>query len=53
MNFEWFAGPHAAYIIPAYLLSLVVMAYTALAPIMTGRKQRRQLRQNLQDDSAT
>lgn len=43
MNFDWISGPHAPFILTAYGISLAVLAYTALAPLLNGRRQRRQL----------
>ena len=43
MNFEWLSGPHAPYILTAYGITLVAIMYVALAPIFSGKKQRRQI----------
>lgn len=43
MNFDWLSGPHAPYILSAYAIALAVCLYVALAPVLNGKRQRRQI----------
>lgn len=56
MNFDWLNGPHAAFILPAYAIAIIILAYVALAPVLAGRNTRQQLRlaqQHLRDETHT
>ena len=44
-------GEHAAFIIPAYLISFVALAGTTLVIILNYRKRRRELGQLEEDQS--
>lgn len=43
MSFEWLSGPHAPFILPAYAIAVVACLYVALAPVLAGKQQRRQI----------
>ncbi len=41
MSMDWLSGPHATFILSAYGIALVVSLYVALAPVFSGKRQRR------------
>lgn len=44
MNIEWMHGPHSQYIMIAYAITLVIVIYCAILPVLRQRALLRHIR---------